>query len=132
MYPIRSHQSSNAPKGAFALLASHRFGPLFATQFLSAFNDNALRNALVLMIAYRGEVGALLAQILIPLAAGLFILPFFLCSATAGQLADEMDKGRLISLIKLLEIPVMLAAAAGVLAGNASVLLGLLFAMGVQ
>ena len=119
-------------KGSFALLLSRRFGPLFATQFLSAFNDNALRNALVLMIAYRGDMDPILAQILIPLAAGLFMLPFFLCSATAGQLADAMDKAWLIRLIKLMEIPVMLAAAGGVLAGSATMLLALLFAMGIQ
>ena len=119
-------------KGAAALLFSRRFGPLFATQFLSAFNDNALRNALVLMIAYGGDMDAVLAQVLIPLAAGLFMLPFFLFSATAGQLADAMDKAWLIRLIKLMEIPVMLAAAGGVLAGSATVLLALLFAMGVQ
>src|SRR5499427_8999557 len=133
MYPIRSHQSSNAPKGAFALLASHRFGPLFATQFLSAFNDNALRNALVLMIAYRADpAGQFSAQLMIPLAAGLFMLPFFLCSASAGQIADENDKAWLIRLIKLLEIPVMLAAAGGVLAGSSALLLALLFVMGIQ
>ena len=133
MYPIRSHQSSNAPKGAFALLASHRFGPLFATQFLSAFNDNALRNALVLMIAYRADAAEQFsAQLMIPLAAGLFMLPFFLCSASAGQIADENDKAWLIRLIKLLEIPVMLLAAAGVLVGNAALLLALLFAMGIE
>src|SRR5206468_134689 len=118
--------------GALALLASQRFGPLFATQFLSAFNDNAVRNALVLLIPYTGDIGALSAQILIPLAAGIFILPFFLCSATAGQLADARDKAWLIRVIKLVEIPVMLAAAAGVLAGSTSVLLALLFAMGIQ
>ena len=116
-----------------SLLCSRRFGPLFATQFLSAFNDNALRNALVLMIAYRADVaGQFSAQIMIPLAAGLFMLPFFLCSATAGQIADEEDKAWLIRLIKLIEIPVMLAAAGGILAGSAAVLLALLFAMGIQ
>jgi hypothetical protein len=120
------------PRGALALLMSRRFGPLFATQFLSAFNDNAVRNALVLMIAYRGDIDALSAQILIPLAGGIFMLPFFLCSATAGQLADARDKAWLIRWIKLLEIPVMLAAAAGVLAGSTTVLLALLFAMGIQ
>jgi acyl-[acyl-carrier-protein]-phospholipid O-acyltransferase / long-chain-fatty-acid--[acyl-carrier-protein] ligase len=68
------------------LLASRRFGPLFAAQFLSAFNDNALRNALVLMIAFRADPSSQLsAQLLIPAAAGIFILPFFLCSATAGS-----------------------------------------------
>lgn len=119
--------------GALALLVSRRFGPLFATQFLSAFNDNALRNALVLMIAYRADAaGQFSAQLMIPLAAGLFMLPFFLCSASAGQIADENDKAWLIRLIKLLEIPVMVLAAAGVLAGSATLLLALLFAMGVQ
>src|SRR6266446_1441154 len=116
------------PQGALALLVSRRFGPLFATQFLSAFNDNALRNALVLMIAYRADPTAQLsAQIMIPLAAGLFMLPFFLCSASAGQIADESDKAWLIRLIKLLEIPVMLAAACCFLAGSAPLLLALLF-----
>jgi acyl-[acyl-carrier-protein]-phospholipid O-acyltransferase / long-chain-fatty-acid--[acyl-carrier-protein] ligase len=120
-------------QGAAALLFSRRFGPLFATQFLSAFNDNALRNALVLMIAYRADAaGQFAAQIMIPLAAGLFMLPFFLCSATAGQIADEEDKAWLIRLIKLIEIPVMLAAAGGVLAGSAGILLALLFAMGIE
>jgi acyl-[acyl-carrier-protein]-phospholipid O-acyltransferase / long-chain-fatty-acid--[acyl-carrier-protein] ligase len=120
-------------QGVTALLLSRRFGPLFATQFLSAFNDNALRNALVLMIAYRADAaGQFAAQIMIPLAAGLFMLPFFLCSASAGQIADEEDKAWLIRLIKLIEIPVMLAAAGGVLAGSAGVLLALLFAMGIE
>src|SRR5881227_624429 len=86
--------------GTLMLLGSRRFGPLFATQFLSAFNDNALKNALVLMIAYRAEsVGAWGAGLLIPLAGGLFILPFFLCSATAGEIADASDKARVIRLI---------------------------------
>ncbi len=102
------------------------------TQFLSAFNDNALRNALVLMIAYRADAAAQFsAQIMIPLAAGLFMLPFFLCSATAGQIADESDKASIIRLIKLVEIPVMLAAAGGVLTGSATVLLALLLTMGI-
>jgi acyl-[acyl-carrier-protein]-phospholipid O-acyltransferase/long-chain-fatty-acid--[acyl-carrier-protein] ligase len=114
------------------LLRSRRFGPLFWAQFLSAFNDNALKNALVLMIAYRaGADERLSAEIVIPLAGGLFILPFFLCSATAGQIADESDKALLIRLIKLVEIGVMLAAAGGIIAGSEAVLLALLTAMGV-
>ena len=118
---------------ALELLVSRRFGPLFACQFLSAFNDNAVRNALVLMIAYRADAAShFSAQLLIPLAAGVFMLPFFVCSATAGQIADESDKAWLIRLIKLLEIPVMLAAAGGVLAGSETVLLALLFTMGIQ
>src|ERR1051326_3852004 len=119
--------------GAVALLASRRFGPLFATQFLSAFNDNALKNALVLMIAYRADTaGALSTGLLIPLAGGLFILPFFLCSASAGALADRSDKARLIRIIKLIEIAVMAVAAAGVIGGSAMLLRALLFVMGVE
>src|SRR5258708_5413923 len=119
--------------GALALLGSRRFGPLFATQFLSAFNDNALKNALVLMIAYRTHsADALSAGLLIPLAGGLFILPFFLCSASAGALADGSDKAWLARIIKLVEIAVMLVAAAGVIAGSTVVLLALLFVMGVE
>src|SRR5437870_7334140 len=116
-----------------ALLLSRRFGPLFATQFLSAFNDNALKNALVLMVAYRADAGdALSAGLLIPLAGGLFILPFFLCSASAGALADGSDKAWLARVIKLVEILVMVAAAVGIVAGSTALLLALLFAMGVE
>jgi MFS family permease len=124
--------SGSASTGIAALLASRRFGPLFWAQFLSAFNDNALKNALVLMIAYGADAGSQTsAQILIPLAGGLFILPFFLCSATAGKLADQHDKSRMIRVIKLAEIGVMLAAAAGVAAGSTVLLLALLGVMGV-
>src|SRR5207253_9511833 len=63
---------------------------------------------------------------------GLFILPFFLCSASAGALADMSDKARLVRIIKLIEIAVMIVAAAAVIAGSAMLLLGLLFVMGIQ
>lgn len=119
--------------GVGALLGSRRFGALFATQFLSAFNDNALKNALVLMLAYRPEMAeGMSAGILIPLAGGLFILPFFLFSATAGELADALDKARLIRIIKFTEIGVMVFAAAGVLCASPVSLLALLFVMGVE
>jgi len=119
--------------GAGALLVSRRFGPLFVTQFLSAFNDNALKNALVLMLAYRPEMAdGMSAGILIPLAGGLFILPFFLLSATAGELADALDKARLIRIIKLSEIAVMMVAAAGVIYASPVTLLALLFVMGIE
>jgi acyl-[acyl-carrier-protein]-phospholipid O-acyltransferase / long-chain-fatty-acid--[acyl-carrier-protein] ligase len=118
--------------GAIALLGSRRFGPLFAAMFLSAFNDNAVKNALVLMIAYSADAGTQKsAELLVPLAGGLFILPFFLCSATAGQLADQHDKARLIRLIKLGEIALMTIAAAAVLAHSTTMLLVVLSAMGV-
>jgi MFS family permease len=130
---MTAHRPAGADvEGPLKLLAARRFGPLFAAQFLSAFNDNALKNALVLMIAYRaGGTAQLSAQLLIPLAGGLFILPFFLFSATAGQLADRHDKAGLIRLIKLCEIALMLPAAAAVLAHSTPVLLPLLCVMGI-
>jgi acyl-[acyl-carrier-protein]-phospholipid O-acyltransferase/long-chain-fatty-acid--[acyl-carrier-protein] ligase len=122
-----------ARRGSLALLRARRFGPLWTTQFLSAFNDNALKNALVLMLAYRPEMAhGLPSGMLIPLAGALFILPFFLGSATAGELADSHDKSKLIRIIKLTEIAVMAAAAAAVLSGNTWVLLALLFVMGIE
>jgi hypothetical protein len=133
MAAVRLKRDEPAPAGISALLTSRRFGPLFWAQFLSAFNDNAVKNALVLMIAYRADAASQMsAQILIPLAGGLFILPFFLCSATAGQLADQHDKASLIQLIKLSEIALMLAAAGGVVAASTGVLLAILTAMGVE
>ncbi|MFZ3235164.1 MAG: MFS transporter [Stellaceae bacterium] len=126
-------ERAGAATGAMALLGSRRFGPLFATMFLSAFNDNAVKNALVLMIAYGADAGSQKsAEILIPLAGGLFILPFFLCSATAGQLADQHDRAWLIRLIKFTEIALMLAAAAGVVSSSTILLLALLCVMGIE
>ncbi len=120
-------------KGAAGLLFSRRFGPYFAMQALSAFNDSAIKNALVLLIAYgaaRGE--RLSAELLIPLAGGIFILPFFLASATAGEIADRWDKARLIRLIKLVELAVMAAAGFAVVAARVSALLLLLGVMGIE
>jgi acyl-[acyl-carrier-protein]-phospholipid O-acyltransferase / long-chain-fatty-acid--[acyl-carrier-protein] ligase len=131
MIAVRS--APGTPPSALALLGARRFGPLFAAMFLSAFNDNAVKNALVLMLAYGSDATSQKsAEILIPLAGGLFILPFFLCSATAGQLADQHDKAWLIRLIKLSEIALMLAAAGGVLAGSTIILIALLCVMGVE
>ncbi len=121
------------PPNALTLLGSRRLGPLFAAMFLSAFNDNAVKNALVLMIAYGADAGSQKsAELLIPLAGGLFILPFFLCSATAGQLADQHDKAWLIRVIKLSEVALMLAAAVGVLVGSTALLLAVLCVMGIE
>jgi acyl-[acyl-carrier-protein]-phospholipid O-acyltransferase / long-chain-fatty-acid--[acyl-carrier-protein] ligase len=119
--------------GALALLRARYFWPLFTTQFLSAFNDNALKNALVLLLAYRPELArGVPAGMLIPLAGALFILPFFLGSATAGELADSHDKAKIIRIIKLTEVAVMTVAAAAVLTQSTWVLLGLLFVMGIE
>ena len=117
---------------AYGIMSSRRFLPLFVTQFLGAFNDNLFRTALVTLIAFRLAQDPEQAKSLVTLAGGLFILPFFLLSATAGQLADKFDKARLIRWVKALEIGVMGLAAYGFSSGQNEFLLAVLFFMGAQ
>ncbi len=121
----------NSFESQYSLLTQRRFLPLFVTQFLGAFNDNIFKNALVLLIAYRLTT-SLDTGLLINLAAGLFILPFFLFSALAGQLADRFEKSRLIRLLKLAEIVIMIIGALALASDNPWFLLGVLFLMGSQ
>jgi acyl-[acyl-carrier-protein]-phospholipid O-acyltransferase/long-chain-fatty-acid--[acyl-carrier-protein] ligase len=115
------------------LLNTRRFLPLFLTQFLGAFNDNTFKNALVILITYRlANLTGLNSQMLVTLAAGIFILPFFLFSATAGDLADKIEKSRLISIIKFIEIILMIAATAGFYLQSVPVLMSVLFALGAH
>src|SRR5260221_14255281 len=103
------------PPSQFDLLRSRRFLPLFVTQLLGALNDNFFKNALVILVTYRlAEQAELNGQILVTAAAGLFILPFFLFSATAGLLADKFEKRPLILAVKAAEIPFMAIAPARV------------------
>jgi 1-acyl-sn-glycerol-3-phosphate acyltransferase len=114
-------------------LRERRFAPYFWTQFLGAGNDNVFKNAMALLIVYQvGSVGGLSGAILVNLAAGLFILPFLLFSATAGQIADKFEKSRLIRLLKLLEIAIMVLGVVGFLLVNVSILFAALFLMGLQ
>ena len=123
----------NAGMNQFQLLASRRFLPLFITQFLGAFNDNIYKNALVIFIAFTlADQAGMNSSVLVILAAGLFILPFFLFSAFAGQLADKYEKSMLIRRIKIAEIIIMLAAACGFYFLNLVFLLLVLFCMGAQ
>lgn len=98
----------------FSLLGQRRFAPFFWTQFLGALNDNAFKTALLTILTYDAvswtTIDSGLLNNLIP---GLFILPFFLFSATAGQLADKLEKGRLARYVKLMEIAIMGVAAYG-------------------
>ncbi|MDX9707836.1 MAG: MFS transporter [Azospira sp.] len=121
------------PVGLGHLMRTARFRPLFWTQFLGAFNDNLYKNALVVLLTFQtAQWTTLRPEILANLAAGLFILPFFLFSATAGQLADKYDKARLARFAKALEIAVMGVAAAGFLWHSLALLLAALFLMGLQ
>jgi acyl-[acyl-carrier-protein]-phospholipid O-acyltransferase/long-chain-fatty-acid--[acyl-carrier-protein] ligase len=115
------------------LLKTRRFLPLFLAQFLGAFNDNMFKNALVILIIYREAAAGLRSgPILVAVAVGIFILPFFIFSATAGQLADRAEKSGLIQKIKLAEIFIMALGALGFWAGNIYFLMFVLFLTGTQ
>lgn len=99
--------------GTFALLKQRRFLPLFVTQLLGAFNDNLFKNAMVLFVVYGVFNDEASETLFSAVATGLFILPFFLLSALAGQLADTRDKARIIRIVKFCEILIMLVGGAG-------------------
>lgn len=119
----------------FVLLKEKRFLPFFITQFLGAFNDNVFKNALIILIAFKGielSDGSASVDLLTNLSAGLFILPFFLFSATAGQWVDKNEKSQSIRFIKLMEVVIMLGAAYAFYVGAIYALIALLFLMGMQ
>lgn len=117
----------------FQLLRERRFLPFFVTQFLGAFNDNVYKNALITLLAFQvTRTAAAGSNALIILGGALFMLPFFLFSATAGQLADKYEKSRFIRYVKLFEIGIMVIGAAGFLAHNLALLLTALFLMGLH
>ncbi len=117
----------------FRLLGQRRFAPFFTTQFLGALNDNIFRNGLVILVTFQGVlVVGMNHSELANVAGALFILPFFLFSATAGQLADKYEKSMLMRRIKLLEIALMAIAALAFVSGSYVVLLLVLFLMGCQ
>ncbi|MFC5461914.1 MFS transporter [Massilia niabensis] len=117
----------------FSLLSQRRFAPFFWTQFLGAFNDNLFKTALIVALTYDAlswtdlEPGFL--NNLIP---GLFILPYVIFSATAGQIADKVEKGRLARIVKLLEVAIMLLAAVGWMTHTLWLLIAAVVGMGVH
>ena len=115
------------------LLKQRRFAPLFWTQFFNAFNDNFLKNALIILVEYRSApVWGLPPAEIVALAGGIFILPFFLFSALAGQIADKYEKAHVIRWIKRIEIAIMCLATTGFLFHQPGFLLFVLFAMGLH
>ena len=120
-------------RSQFALLGERRFGPFFATQFCGALNDNVFKNALVILFTYHAaSYGSLSPSELANYAQALFILPFFLFSAQAGQLADKFERSRIIRLVKLAEIGIMLVALVGFMQHSLALLLSALFLMGLH
>ncbi|KJV35290.1 MFS transporter [Luteibacter yeojuensis] len=116
----------------FSLLGKRRFAPFFWTQALGAFNDNAFRNAMVMLVAFQMALPDSQVSLYTNLAPALFILPYFLFSATAGQLAEKFEKTRIIRYVKLFEIAAMAIAAIGFHTHHISLLLLVLFLMGVH
>ncbi len=126
-------EPASASDNQFSLLRKRRFCPFFLTQFFGAFNDNVYKNALIILIAFQSAGQGLgESNTLINLSAGLFILPFFLFSATAGQLADKYEKSRFIRWVKVMEIAIMSLAVTAFHLGSIPLLIGLLFLMGTQ
>src|SRR5438067_12806007 len=129
------HGSRSAPaliQNIRHLLRARRFVPLFATQFLGAFNDSLFKQAVVLFVTYQLFSNPAKEFQFSAIAQGLFILPFFLFSALSGQLADDHDKARLIRIIKLAEIGIMILGGAGLMLANIPLMLAAVFAMGIH
>ncbi|MDQ3618057.1 MAG: MFS transporter [Pseudomonadota bacterium] len=119
------------PRNQFGLLKQRRFGPFFSVQALGAFNDNVYRQAIIGLLFWLG-VSSEERTLYTNLAPALFILPYFLFSATAGQIAEKLEKSRLIRITTAMEIAIMSLAAVGFLLQNMTVLLVALFCTGLQ
>ncbi|NVK23042.1 MAG: MFS transporter [Kangiellaceae bacterium] len=120
-------------KNQFSLFKQKFFSSYFITQALGALNDNVFKSALLIFIAYQAaDQLNLNSDMLNNIAAGLFILPFFLFSATAGQIAEKYEKSALIRKIKVFEIIIMCCAVIGFFINNIWFLLFVLFLMGFQ
>jgi MFS family permease len=117
---------------SMSLLKKRRFLPLFVTQFLNAFNDNFYKMAMVILVTYEIYSDPTQEANFNAIAGALFILPFFLFSALAGQLADTIEKTRVIRMVKTAEIFIMIFGAIGIYTHNIPMMLAALFAMGVH
>jgi MFS family permease len=117
----------------FTLMNEQRFRPFFFTQFLGAFNDNVFKTALITLVAFHAaSLSSIDSAMLATLLPGLFILPFFLFSATAGQIADKFEKSQIIRYVKIFEIWIMVFASAGFFMHNIWLLAAALFMMGMH
>jgi MFS family permease len=122
-----------AEKSQFTLLGQRRFGPFFGVQFLGALNDNLFKQALVILLAYQtASFTTVSSDTLQNLAQALFVLPFFLFSATAGQIADKYEKSTLITVVVAIELACMALGTVGLLTRNIWLLLVALFLGGLQ
>lgn len=117
---------------ALSLLPTRRLGPLFWALFAGAMNDNLLKNAYVILVAYREAQSGQATEIIVTIATAVFILPYFLFSALSGEIADKCEKSWLLRQTKLAEIGVVALGALSLLGDNIVFQLGVLFLLGVQ
>lgn len=118
--------------GQFSLLGQRRFAPFFFTQFLGAANDNLFKFAFTVLVTYQLQVSWLDAKMAGLVIGALFILPFVLLSATAGQWADKHDKAFIMRSVKLMEVGIMVLAGLGFWFTWVPLLLGCVFLMGLH
>lgn len=117
----------------YTLMKSRRFLPLFCVQFLGALEDNIFKNALIIFITFTlADKLSINSSILVAMAGGVFILPYFLFSATAGQIADRHEKSFLIQCIAFAEILIMAFAITGFVFQSVTILMTVLFLTGIQ
>lgn len=118
----------------FSLLKSKNFLPLFVTQFLGAFNDNVFKNALIILLAFNASIlpSGISAELAVNISAAIFILPFLLFSAVAGQLADFNEKSNVIRVLKITEVGLTFIACASLLLQNVYLMWLSLFCLGSQ
>jgi MFS family permease len=117
----------------FKLIREKRFLPFFCTQFLGALNDNVFKTAFITMAVFHtADLTNVNGAVLATLLPGIFILPFFLFSATAGQIADKCEKSQLIRFVKIFEVLLMLFAALGFVLHVFWLLVLALFMMGMH
>lgn len=131
-HATRDPQLATAQVNQFRLLGQQRFAWFFWTQFSGAANDNLFKFALTVMVTYQLQSGWLPAELAGLVIGAVFILPFLLFSATAGQLADKFEKRRIITHLKWLEVAIMAVAALAFWQQQVAVLLGCIFFMGLQ
>lgn len=115
-----------------ALLTGKRFLPLFITQFFGAFNDNAFKLAMLTMISYHLSSTQAESEFYQALAGALFIIPFFIFSSIAGQLADKYDKALLARLVKILEVILIMIGCWGLSRGSIGFMMLTLTGMGIH
>jgi 1-acyl-sn-glycerol-3-phosphate acyltransferase len=128
-------QQGRQTHNQFQLLAQRRFAPYFIVTLFGAFNDNVFRQAIIGLLGVMVLAGAMDSStrgIYTQLAPAVFILPYFLFSATAGQIAEKLEKARLIRIVTLMEIAIMSVAALGFWLQDVRILLAALFATGLQ